>query len=80
MAAGMCIIVCYNSIRFVVRDYEYDPQVIDIEKKEKDKLERDMKRQFVSFIHLCYLISRHIPMHVLMTALCFTIDPFFRDH
>ena len=44
------IIVCY-SIRFVVRDYEYDPQVIESDKKEKDKLERDLKRQFVSFIY-----------------------------
>lgn len=34
--------------RFAVREYEYNPQALEAEQKEKEKLERDLKRQFVS--------------------------------
>jgi V-type H+-transporting ATPase subunit C len=32
--------------RFAVREYEYDPKALEEERKEKEKLERDLKRQF----------------------------------
>ncbi|XP_003389520.1 PREDICTED: V-type proton ATPase subunit C 1-B-like [Amphimedon queenslandica] len=32
--------------RFAVREYEHDPQALEAERKEKEKLERDLKRQF----------------------------------
>ena len=34
--------------RFAVRDFEYDPKAVDAERKERESLERDLKRQFVS--------------------------------
>ena len=33
--------------RFNVRDFEYDEKAIDAERKEKDGLEKDLKKQFV---------------------------------
>ena len=40
-------IVCVHDVRFAVREYEHDPQALEAERKEKEKLERDLKRQFV---------------------------------
>ena len=37
-------------VRFSVRDYEYDPQALEAEKKEKERLERELKKQFVRFL------------------------------
>lgn len=31
-----------------MREYEYDPKAIAAENKEKEKMERDLKKQFVS--------------------------------
>ena len=40
--------------RFAVREYEHDPQALEAESKEKEKLERDLKRQFVSYVPLFF--------------------------
>lgn len=47
--------------RFAVREYEHDPQALEAESKEKEKLERDLKRQFVSYapLFLLFLINAH---------------------
>ena len=47
--------------RFAVREYEHDPQALEAESKEKEKLERDLKRQFVSYVplFLLFLINAH---------------------
>lgn len=43
-------LLVYMFDRFAVREYEYDPQAQEAERKEKEKLERDLKRQFVSLL------------------------------
>lgn len=50
-----CVVTTGYQNRFAVREYEYDPQALDAEKKDKEKLERDLKRQFVSFIEVQYM-------------------------
>lgn len=56
--------ICYLyelMARFAVREYEHDPQALEAESKEKEKLERDLKRQFVSYapLFLLFLINAH---------------------
>ena len=43
----MSIGCVHDHVRFAVREYEHDPQALEAERKEKEKLERDLKRQFV---------------------------------
>ena len=43
------ILTCFIPYcRFAVREFEYDPKAVEAERKERESLERDLKRQFVS--------------------------------
>ena len=46
-----------------MRDYEYDPKTIEAERKEREKLEKDLKKQFVSVKSVCV----HVHVHVSVT-------------
>lgn len=43
--------MCVTTYRFIVRDFVYDTKTIKEEKDEKGKLEIEMKKEFVSFVH-----------------------------
>ena len=45
-------------IRFIVRDFTYNPKAIEQERREKSKLEMQLKKQFVSAIRMC--LQNHI--------------------
>ena len=56
----MCVFFLSLHYRFNVRDFEYDEKAIDAERKEKDGLEKDLKKQFVRsyvmYVCVCMLI------------------------
>ena len=50
MTARTLTLICH---RFIVREFEYDPQTVEAERTEKHKLDLQLKKQFVS---ICYIL------------------------